>query len=198
MSKSFADMSASELIAETTFETYGAYIDAQTCFIMWERPDADERAMLVVPFTYCPNVSELLDDSNWETIQACLAEADPTGDDYQVCSFGHWATPYKLVTVRAGSKAHAEAERIVAALADYPVLDEEDFSEREHEAQLERLEDIIRDIERDVDPDGDGDEWSHDEMAGKVSSELPADLSELTSRATDQVREILVSLGYLE
>lgn len=168
MRKSFDTMSPAELIAETEFQSYGDYIDAQHHLMMWERPDAEERAMLVVPFTYCPNVSEILDDSNWESLQQGLAEADPTGDDYQVCSFSHWATPYKFLTVRPGSKAHAEAERCVAAMADYPVLDDEDFSEREYAAQCEAIEDALRPLTI----EDDGAEVDSEQLAAAMFSDL--------------------------
>jgi hypothetical protein len=124
---------------ETSFQTYGEYLDAQTHFMLFDRPSEAESAMLVVPMTYCPNVSTLLDDSNWEGLQSAMAEADPTGETYQICSFGHWATPFKFMIVTAGSAAHIEAERITDALSDYPVLDDEDFSRREYEATIANI-----------------------------------------------------------
>lgn len=121
---------------ESTFTTYGEHIDEgqRGTLVMFERPSAEERAMLVLPYTFCPNVADLLDTSNWECIKRELAAVDPDGNDHKVASFGHWATAYDLMLVRAGSKVHEVAERLMARYANYPVLDESDFSDRETQA----------------------------------------------------------------
>lgn len=132
-------------VSATTFSTYGEHIDdgQRGTLVMWEKPTAAERALLVLPYTYCPNVAELLDTSNWETIKAALAKADPTGVDHSIASFGHWVTGYELMLVRAGSAAHTVAEELMARYANYPVLNEDDFSERETAAFEEDLGDAI-------------------------------------------------------
>ncbi len=129
----------------TAMQTYGAYIDACYAvgnFMLWEKPDAEERDMLVMPVTYCPNIADLLEESNWETIQARL-EAVDTGEDFAIASFGSWATPYDLLLVRPGSACETEALAIMAALEDYAVLDEDDLSEREHEAAAASLTEAL-------------------------------------------------------
>jgi hypothetical protein len=120
----------------TTFRTYGEHIaeGQRGTLIMFERPEAEELAMLVLPYTFCPNVADHLDESNWSVIQAALLAADPDGNDHHVASFGHWATPYDLMLVRAGSTAHVAAEAIMDRYEQYSVLDEDDFSQREHNA----------------------------------------------------------------
>lgn len=94
---------------------------------------------LVFPMAHQPKISTLLDDSNWESLCAAMDESDPNGTDHKVHYFGHWTSDFEIVVVRPGSPAHAEAERLAAALADYPVLDEEDYSDREYEATLDNI-----------------------------------------------------------
>lgn len=155
---------------ESTFSTYGEHIEEgrKGTLVMWERPDAEELAMLVLPFTYCPNVADLLDESNWATIKAALVEVDPDSNDHQVASFGHWATPYDLMLVRAGSEAHTVAERLMASCADYPVMNEEDFSEREYAAQCEGIADCIRSLTI----EDDGSEVDSDQLAAAMFSDM--------------------------
>ena len=121
---------------KATFSTYAEHIEEgqRGTLVMFERPSASELAMLVLPYTYCPNVADILDESNWETIKATLAKADPDGTDHMIASFGHWATPYDLMLVKAGSAAHVAAEELMRRYEGYPVLNEEDFSEREQQA----------------------------------------------------------------
>jgi len=130
---------------ESTFSTYAEHIaeGQRGTLVMFERPDADKLAMLVLPYTYCPNVADLLDESNWETIKRDLASVDPEGTDHEVASFGHWATPYDLMLVKAGSRAHAVAERLMRRYKGYPVLNEDDFSERESKAFSDDLTDCL-------------------------------------------------------
>lgn len=132
--------------SEPAFSTYGEHIaeGMRGTLVMFKRPSESELAMLVLPYTYCPNVADILDESNWATIQATLAKANPTGEDYQVASFGHWATAYDLMLVRAGSAAHTAAVALMANHSEYPILDEGDLSERESEAAYESVRDSIR------------------------------------------------------
>lgn len=126
-------------IESASFQTYAAWLAEQTCFISFD-DNADEKAdWLVVPVTYCPNVAEILDESNWAALQTMLEHADPTGETYELQRFNHWATPYERFIVAPGSAAHAAAAKAVCALADYPVLNESDYSERECEAQYESV-----------------------------------------------------------
>ena len=97
-----------------------------------------------VVMTYTPNVAGILDTSNWDVLQARLEAADPSGDDYDVHSFGHWATPFELLIVRPGTPAYAEAVRCVDSLANYPILCEHDHSRREDEAQAEAVSEACR------------------------------------------------------
>lgn len=77
-----------------------------------------------------------LDDSNFETALAMLEDVDPDGEHYEAHSFGHWACGwFEIILVDPQHPATVEAaEGIAAALEDYPVLDEHDYSERQYEA----------------------------------------------------------------
>lgn len=124
---------------ESEFITYAAWLAQQRCFISFD-DNAEERAdWLVVPVTYCPNVATLLDESNWGALTSMLVEADPTGETYECQRFNHWATPYERYIVAPGSAAHVAAAKAVRSLSYYPVLDDEDFSRRECNAQYESV-----------------------------------------------------------
>jgi hypothetical protein len=90
---------------------------------------------LVAP-VICTRDAETLDESNWTAQESILDEA---GVDYETHRFGHWACGYyELHLVHPDGLA--TVTEIVCALADYPILDESDFSEREHEALMSYLE----------------------------------------------------------
>lgn len=258
------------MTTETTFHTYGQHLDEgqSGTLVLWERPSAEERAMLVVPFTYCPNIAELLDQSNWhvlqteigaaarrvdrarrhvqyviktrtavhyadnnvlqvgtfaremvrfrfgatpakamlcklvdlpviegETVKQFAARLDSAREtsDYQTASFGHWATPYDLLLVRAGSRAHAVAEKLMARYANYPVLDESDFSERESQAfsddltsELESLTIVVNGVELEGEsPEYDALFYALDRTINEQETQHYCDQSDLESALLD-------------
>jgi hypothetical protein len=75
--------------------------------------------------------SDCLSESNW----ACaLAELGGEGENVQIFRFGHWACGWwEALAVKADTPQEAIAQAMADRLADYPVLDEYDFSEREQE-----------------------------------------------------------------
>jgi hypothetical protein len=87
--------------------------------------------------------SDCLTESNWECqlgeLRAVAEDGEgqpegPEDNDAQwfVASFNHWACGwFEIVLVRPGSEAHKVAEDIARRLEDYPVLDEDDFGDRE-------------------------------------------------------------------
>lgn len=78
--------------------------------------------------------SDALERVNFEVADARLDAIDPAGEDHYVEHFGHWAVGWlDYLTVRPGSDCWALAETLLAKLADYPVLDEERWSEVEFE-----------------------------------------------------------------
>ena len=71
-----------------------------------------------------------LQQSNWRVMVAELGKLDPNGHDHEEHRFGHWANGYfDLVLVRPGTECESFCESVENALADYPILDESDWSE---------------------------------------------------------------------
>ena len=80
--------------------------------------------------------ADVLQESNWEVqLRELEALGESAADDWSVESFSHWGPGWlRIVLVRPGSAAHRLVTELSLAVADYPVLDDEDFSERETEA----------------------------------------------------------------
>ena len=111
------------------------------CFGWHDRPEDSEEWAIV--YTHNRD-SDLLDQSNADAIDEALAPfAD--GGDVRAEHHGHWACGwidgYAIRVYRNGqiTEAFRTYHELAARLADYPVLDEEDFSRREYEATLENL-----------------------------------------------------------
>ena len=76
--------------------------------------------------------------SNWHVILKELERIDPDQQDHEACSFNHWGPGwFEIVIVKPDTPSHAYLDSIVSQLDDYPILDEDDVSEREHESALE-------------------------------------------------------------
>lgn len=72
--------------------------------------------------------------SNFETALEMMGGESST---VEVHRFGHWAHGwFEIILVKPDTREMEIAEEIEAALADYPVLDEEDMSRREYEEYL--------------------------------------------------------------
>lgn len=96
--------------------------------------DPDRSEWLVAPVGRTRN-SDPLAESNFS---AFLGIVGGESDDVEVHRFGHWGPGwFEIILVRPGTKAATEAERAESSLADYPVLDEMDYSARESEANEE-------------------------------------------------------------
>jgi hypothetical protein len=94
----------------------------------------DRQEWLVLPCARSRD-SDCLTESNFHS---ALKSLGGEGDDVEVHRFGHWGPGwFEIILVRPGSPAEREANDIEAALSDYPVLDDSDFSDREHEAATE-------------------------------------------------------------
>lgn len=75
-----------------------------------------------------------LDESNFFSALKMLGGE---GDDVEVHSFGHWACGwFEIILIRPESSQQNEGEDIENFIDDYPIIDEEDFSLRETEANL--------------------------------------------------------------
>ncbi|MFO0887730.1 MAG: hypothetical protein U0790_01145, partial [Isosphaeraceae bacterium] len=117
------------------------------CFV-WDRlDDLDNAEEWAIVYTHNRD-SRLLDLSNADAIAEAM-EPFTDGDDPDVVmeSHSHWAVGhvdgfsirvYRDGEITAAFRTyHGLAER----LADYPILDEEDYGRREYEATLENIAD---------------------------------------------------------
>lgn len=100
--------------------------------------------------------SSVLEESNWKSANQMFEECKDS-DDYASLSFGHWACGwFEIIVVKPDSEAQKIAEDICKRLEDYPVLDEDQFSEMEwdvhHDQILEACYDAINyaEMEEDV------------------------------------------------
>ena len=76
--------------------------------------------------------SDVLEQSNF---RAGLAMLGGESETVRIEHYSHWAVGWiEEIYVKPGSKAEQIAREIEASLVDYPVLDEQDFSESECEA----------------------------------------------------------------
>jgi hypothetical protein len=118
-----------------------------TCFV-WDRErDLDDAANLAIFYTHNRD-SGLLAQSNADAISEAM-EPFTEGDDSDVVmeSHSHWAVGhvdgFSIRVFRNGeiTPAFKTYHELSEQLADYPILDEEDYSERELEATLENIND---------------------------------------------------------
>ena len=117
-------------------ETYGNF--RPTCFDSRGAFLPDLRDWYVFPASVTRD-SGSLDTSNFETVKEALGKF--TEEDVQIHRFGHWGPGwFEIILIRPDSEAASEAASMAAALSDYPILDEEDFSRREWEGAQETWE----------------------------------------------------------
>jgi hypothetical protein len=116
----------------TPFDTFGSFLpDLQSWFVAPVSRNRD---------------SGPLDESNFSVALKMLGGES---DTVEVQRFGHWGPGwFEIILVAPNSTAFKEAESMEASLADYPVLDDMDYSEREQEAANQTWKQCYRDKER--------------------------------------------------
>lgn len=125
-----------ETPSSDTLQTYGDF--RPTGFDCAGLGLDDRQAWFVAPCSRNRD-SGLLATCNWESQLQIIKAADPSGEDYEIHSFNHWACGwFEILIVRPGSSAQQAAEDIAAALASYPILDDSAFSEAEDAAVCEQ------------------------------------------------------------
>ena len=88
----------------------------------------DQQDWLVLPCIRTRDSGEL-DQSNFETALKMLGGESET---VEVHRFGHWGPGwFEIIIAKPGSPAEQTAGEIESSLANYPILDEEDWSNRE-------------------------------------------------------------------
>jgi len=168
-------------------------------FAWHDKPDDAENWAII----YTSNRdSGLLDQSNAAVIDKEMSQFPE--DQARSESHGHWAVGhvdgwavrvyFPDGTITPAFKAMFEMQ---AALADYPVLDSEDYSRREYEATLENIEQAGRRFVRPDAPESwpsDVYSWLSDNDQGAIENQddqggYPND---------DEIKEALEALGLLE
>lgn len=78
--------------------------------------------------------SDTVEESNWQVMLDAMSDADPSGENYEVHRFGHWAVGWvEEIAARPGSKCAALAAELRERLDNYPLLDEEHHADLESE-----------------------------------------------------------------
>jgi len=112
--------------APTSFDSRGAFLD-------------DRGDWLVVPVLVTRD-SGMLEQSNFEAACSLVSDASVMDNElsFETHRFGHWGPGwFEILIVRPGSAAAVAAADVEARLTDYPVLDDDDLSERENELAQE-------------------------------------------------------------
>lgn len=87
--------------------------------------------------------SGIAEESNFKAASELLEEAcgpEDRENGWEIHRFEHWGPGwYEIIVVEPGSKAQKVAEDIAKRLEQYPLLNEDDVGEREHEETIENI-----------------------------------------------------------
>ena len=172
------------------------------CF-SWDRSnDIEDTDQFCLVYTHNRD-SGLLDQSNAEAI----AEAMKPFLDREPCDVmeehhNHWAVGwvdgYAIRVYRRGriTKAFRTWHDLQSRLADYPILDEDDYSTRAYEATLENIADSARRLKRDYDLPSD---WAFEVyrwLSDHDCSEIENDDDRGGYPSEEWVRRAFTALGF--
>jgi len=117
------------------------------CFVWWREQEMDDADDWMIHYSHHRD-SGLLDQSNAQQIREALAPFTDGDDPYVVKeSHSHRAVGhidgFSLRVFRNGkiTEAFRTFHKLMESLAAYPILNEEDFSNREYEATVENIVD---------------------------------------------------------
>jgi hypothetical protein len=175
-----------------------------TCFV-WDRErDLDEPNNWAIIYTHNRD-SGFLAQSNADAIEKAMEPFTDTDDpDVGMESHSHWAVGhvdgFSIRVYRNGeiTDAFKAYHELSEQLADYPILDEEDYSERELEATLENINDAAWRVKDEYTlPDGWESEvyswfWDHRQSAVENRDEQGGYPNE------DDLRAAFDALGYAQ
>jgi hypothetical protein len=177
---------------------------AWTCFV-WDRDrDLDDANEWAVLYTHNRD-SALLAQSNADAISKALelfTESDTP--DVVMESHSHWACGhvdgFSIRVFRNGeiTEAFKTYHELSEQLAEYPILDEEDYSERELEATIENINDAAWRVKHEYElPDGWESEvysWLSENRSGSVENR--DDVGGYPEE--DDLRAAFDALGYVQ
>lgn len=94
----------------------------------------DPRLNWIVAISNTPKIATILDQLNYdiflEEMEKCRTRTETFEEQY----IGHWATDIEIILVNPNSKAGRKAKELIQSLEDYPLLDEDRYSEKRWEA----------------------------------------------------------------
>jgi len=150
------------------------------CFVWFRQRDLDDADDWAIVYTHNRD-SGLLDQSNAAVIEKEL-EPFTDGDDPDVAfeSHHHWAVGHvdgmSIRVFKDGqiTEAFKKYHKLSELLDDYPVLDEQDYSDREYEATLENIPDAAWCLKNEFElPEGWADQvysWLADNDPGEIEN----------------------------
>lgn len=160
---------------------------------------AGELFVTHVPTVSKHNSSDLLDDVNYEVFLEEMEDVDPDGKDHFDGSARHWAvgrldsiavrpfqpTEHGWETTEAWERAH----ELLEAMEDYPLLDEDRYSERIHERTYEAVTDAVGKVLA-----GPIIEWLYDNAYDPYEEDPYFDTEDLAEAAKDVIEPILAKV----
>ena len=154
-------MSIGELTLEEAAKDVAGNWQRFDSFVWFRERDLEDPENWAIIYTHNRD-SGLLDQSNADQINEAM-EPFTDGDDPDVVmeSHDHWAVGhvdgFSIRVYRDGSitDAFKTYHELTERLADYPILDEEDYSRREYEATLSNISDAVWRVKDEYElPDG--------------------------------------------
>ncbi len=174
------------------------------CFCWFREKDLEDPENWCIVYTHNRD-SGLLDQSNAAAIEAEM-EQFTEGDDPDVVfeSHNHWAVGHvdglSIRVFRNGeiTEAFRKYHELAQRLGEYPVLDEEDYTRREHETTLENIADAAWRLKHEYELPDDWESevywwlWDNDPAAVENRDDQGGYPTE------DQLRAAFEALGYEE
>lgn len=112
-------------------KTYSEFRPTQFDFAGLGLPDRQN--WLVAP-TGRNRDSEICTRSNFRVMKQMLEEIDEEENDHEIHRFGHWGPGwFEIILIRPETPASKTAQEAEDALAYYPILSDDDYSELEAE-----------------------------------------------------------------
>ena len=172
------------------------------CFIWNRQPkDADKWAII---YTHNRD-SGLLDQSNASIIEKTLQPfTKGNNPDIVFESHSHWAVGhvdgFSIRVYKRGkiTKAFREYHKLAKRLDDYPILDEEDYSNREYEATFENIADAAWRLKNEYDLPKDWQSAVYSWFADNAYSAIENVDDQGGYPSEEQLREAFCDLGYQE
>ncbi len=172
------------------------------CFVWYRKNEVADPDNWAIMYTHHRD-SGLLDQSNASVIETAL-EPFSQGDDPDVApeSHSHWAVGhidgFSVRVFRDGefTEAFKTYDELKERIAEYPVLDEENYGKREFEATLENIKDTGWPLKRAYDlPEG----WEG-EVYDRLSKNSPGAIENRDDQGgcpiEDELKAAFASLGY--